>query len=144
MDKLADGNFDVVLPGLGRKDEIGEMAQAVETFKAKAAEKADREAAEKEAEANAMAAARRAEMHQLADRFEAAVGGIVGTVSTASTQLESAAATLTNTAESTQMLTAVVASASEEASTNVQSVASATEELSSSVNEISRRCRNRA
>jgi methyl-accepting chemotaxis protein len=138
MNELADGNFDVVLPGLGRKDEIGAMAQAVETFKAKAIGKVAQEAADKEAQSSAMAAERRAEMHKLADSFEAAVGGIVGVVSTASSQLEAAATMLTNTAESTQMLTAVVASASEEASSNVQSVASATEELSSSVNEVGR------
>ena len=138
MNDLADGSFDVVLPGLGRKDEIGAMAQAVETFKAKAIEKATREAADREAQTNAMAAERRAEMCRLADGFEAAVGGIVGAVSTASTRLEDAAIALTNTAESTQRLTAVVASASEEASSNVQSVASATEELSSSVNEVGR------
>src|SRR2546430_2417132 len=30
MRELAGGNFDVVLPGLGRKDELGEMAGAVE------------------------------------------------------------------------------------------------------------------
>jgi methyl-accepting chemotaxis protein len=138
MDRLADGNFDVVLPGLGRKDEIGAMAQAVETFKLKAVEKASRESAEKDAEANAMAAARRAEMHKLADDFESAVGSIVQAVSSASTQLEAAASTLTGTAESTQMLTAAVASASEQASSNVQSVASATEELSESVSEVGR------
>jgi methyl-accepting chemotaxis protein len=138
MNDLADGNFDVVLPGLGRKDEIGAMALAVETFKAKAIEKANQEAAEKEAQTNAMAAARRAEMRKLADDFEAAVGTVVGVVSSTSSQLESAASSLTKTAESTQMLTAVVASASEEASSNVQSVASATEELASSVNEVGR------
>jgi methyl-accepting chemotaxis protein len=137
MGKLAEGNFDVVLPGLGRKDEIGAMARAVEAFKVKAIEKAKREAAEKEVQANATAATRRAEMHRLADRFEAVVGGIVESVSTASTQLAAAAATLTNTAESTQNLTAVVAGASEEASINIRTVASATEELSSSVNEVS-------
>ena len=40
MRELAEGNFDVVLPGLGRKDEIGNIAKAVEAFKVKAAEKA--------------------------------------------------------------------------------------------------------
>ena len=141
MRELADGNFDVVLPGVGRKDEVGAMALAVESFKSKAVEKAGHEAAEKETQASIAAAERRAAMHQLADRFEAAVGGIVGTVSIAAVQLESAATTLTNTAESTQMLAAAVASASEEASSNVQSVASASEELSSSVNEVGRQVR---
>jgi methyl-accepting chemotaxis protein len=138
MSELADGNFAVVLPGLGRKDEIGAMALAVETFKAKAVEKATQEAAEKEVQANAMAASRRAEMRKLADDFETAVGTVVGIVSSTSSQLESAASTLTKTAESTQTMTAVVAAASEEASSNVQSVASATEELASSVNEVGR------
>ena len=71
MRKLAEGDFDVVLPGLGRKDEIGDMAGAVETFKLKAVEKAEREAQEREAAAQAAASARKAEMCRLADSFEA-------------------------------------------------------------------------
>ena len=138
MGLLADGRFDVVLPGLGRRDEIGEMAQAVETFKMKAIEKASREAEEKEAEARAAAAARKVEMQELADTFQSAVGGIVEAVSSASTELEAAAGTLTRTAETTQQLSSTVAAASEQASANVQSVASATEEMTSSVGEISR------
>src|SRR5438270_7794319 len=47
---------------------------------------------------------RKTSMHKLADAFEAAVGGIVEKVSTASTELESAAGKLTNTAETTQHL----------------------------------------
>jgi methyl-accepting chemotaxis protein len=46
MKELAEGNFDVALPGLGRKDEVGEIAGAVEGFKLKAAEKARLEADE--------------------------------------------------------------------------------------------------
>jgi methyl-accepting chemotaxis protein len=139
VDKLAAGNFAVVLPGLGRRDEIGRMAQAVETFKSKAIERARREAAEKEAEAMAIASARRAEMHELANGFEAAVGVIVQAVATASSELEAAASSLTDTAESTHHLTAAVASASEQASSNVQLLAAATQELSASVNEIGSR-----
>jgi methyl-accepting chemotaxis protein len=138
MGELASGNFAVVLPGLGRRDEIGDMAGAVEAFKLKAAEKAQREAQQKEDEDRAAAAARKVEMHRLAAQFENAVGGIIGTVSSAATQLEASAATLTHTAETTQQLSGSVAAASEQASANVQSVASATEEMGASVNEISR------
>jgi methyl-accepting chemotaxis protein len=66
MRELAGGKFDVALPGLGRPDEIGEIAGAIETFKVKAAEKANQEADEilrrqaAEAEAQAAAAAERA------------------------------------------------------------------------------------
>jgi methyl-accepting chemotaxis protein len=42
--RMADGNFDLALPGLGRKDEIGEIATAVEALKQKAIEKARSEA----------------------------------------------------------------------------------------------------
>ena len=83
-------------------------------------------------------------MIKLADSFESAVGEIVDTVSSASTELEASATSLTTTADRTQELTIMVAAASEEASTNVQSVASATEELSSSVNEISRQVQESA
>jgi Signal transduction histidine kinase involved in nitrogen fixation and metabolism regulation len=50
MRELATGHFDVVLPGLGRKDELGEMAGAVEEFKVQAVAKAERDAAAQEAQ----------------------------------------------------------------------------------------------
>jgi len=144
MKELAAGNFGVVLPGLGRKDEVGEMAQAVETFKVKAEEKARAEAEAKATQDQVAARQRKADMIRLADNFESAVGEIIETVSSASTELEASAGTLTSTAERTQGLTMSVAQASEEASDNVRSVASAAEELSSSVGEISRQVQESA
>ena len=144
MLELANGNFDVVLPGLGRKDEIGDVAGAVENFKVKAAERARDEAEIKIKQDQVAAQQRKADMIKLADDFEGAVGEIVETVSSASTELEASAGTLSSTAERSQELTTMVAAASEEASTNVQSVASATEELTSSVNEISRQVQESA
>jgi methyl-accepting chemotaxis protein len=144
MKELAGGNFGVVLPGLDRKDEVGDMALAVETFKVKAEEKARDEAEAKVKQDLAAAKQRKADMIKLADDFEGAVGEIVDTVSSASTELEASANTLTSTAERAQELTTMVAAASEEASTNVQSVASATEEMTSSVNEISRQVQDSA
>jgi methyl-accepting chemotaxis protein len=142
MRELAGGNFDVVLPGLGRKDELGEMAGAVEEFKMQAIAKAERDAAAQDAQNKAAGEARRVELIRFADEFEAAVGAIVSNVSASAVQLEQAAGTLTRTAETTQNLSSQVAGASEEASSNIQSVASATEELSTSVNEIGRRVRD--
>jgi methyl-accepting chemotaxis protein len=144
MKELASGNFGVVLPGLGRKDEIGGVAEAVETFKVKAAEKAREEAEAKIKQDQVAAQQRKADMIKLADDFEDAVGEIIETVSSASTELEASASTLTATAVRSQELTTMVAAASEEASTNVQSVASATEEMTSSVNEISRQVQDSA
>jgi methyl-accepting chemotaxis protein len=144
MKELAGGNFGVILPGLDRTDEVGDMAQAVETFKVKAEEKARDEAEAKIKQDEVLARQRKAEMARMADDFEGAVGRIVETVSSASRELETSAGTLTSTAARSQELSTTVASASEEASTNVQSVASATEELSSSVNEISRQVQESA
>ena len=141
MRELAGGNFDVVLPGLGRKDELGEMAGAVEEFKMQAIAKAERDAATQDAQNRASSAARRTELIRFADEFEAAVGAIVSNVSASAVQLESAAGTLTRTAESTQSLSSQVAGTSEQASSNIRSVAAATEELSTSVDEIGRRVR---
>ena len=141
MRELAAGNFDVVLPGLGRRDELGEMAAAVEEFKLQAIAKAERDAATQDAQNKAAGAARRAELIRFANDFETAVGAIVSNVSASAVQLESAAGTLTRTAETTQSLSAQVAGASEEASSNMQSVATATEELSTSVDEIGRQAK---
>jgi methyl-accepting chemotaxis protein len=144
MIELAKGNFGIVLPGLGRADEIGEIAQAVETFKINAEQKAQDEAEAKIRQDQVAAQQRKADMIKLADDFESAIGEIVETVSSASTELEASALSLTATAVHSQELATKVAAASEEASTNVQSVASATEELSSSVNEISRQVQESA
>ncbi len=137
MLELANGNFGVVLPGLGRKDEVGEIASAVETFKAKAEQKAREELEARAAEDQRQAELRRLDMIQLADQFESAVGQIIATVSAASSELEASATTLTSTALQAQNLARGVAVASEEASTNVHSVAAATEQISTSVSEIS-------
>jgi methyl-accepting chemotaxis protein len=143
MNDLAGGNLAVEVPGVGRGDEVGEMAKAVEIFKSNAVARQALEVEQREAETRATSG-RKADMHKMANDFEAAVGQIVEAVSSASGQLEVSAGTLTATAERAQELTSAVAAASEEASTNVQSVASATEEMASSVTEISRQVQESA
>ena len=132
INDLSSGKLDIEVPGIGRGDALGEMAKAVQVFKSNAVERQALETEQRAAESRAVAS-RRADMNKMADDFEAAVGRIVETVSSASSQLEVSASTLTATAERAQVLTTSVAAASEEASTNVQSVASATEEMASSV-----------
>jgi methyl-accepting chemotaxis protein len=138
MRELAVGNFEVQLPGLDRRDEVGQMAHAVEDFKVQAIAKAERDTAEREEKNRELAASRRAELHNLAERFETAVGNIIENVGSASTELENSAVILTKSSAATQQLSTVVAAASEETSSNVQSVASATEEMAGSINEIGR------
>lgn len=70
MGRLAGGEFDVTLPGLGRRDEVGDIAGAVERFKVRAMEKARAEADLKQESAHALASERKAAMMKLADAFE--------------------------------------------------------------------------
>jgi methyl-accepting chemotaxis protein len=119
------------------------MAQTVEVFKTNALEVERLKAAQAEAERHA-AEQRRRDMINLADGFERAVGEIIETVGSASTELEASSSTLATTAHRAQELTSVVVAASGEATGNVQSVATATEELSSSVTEISRQVQESA
>jgi methyl-accepting chemotaxis protein len=125
------------VPGTTRRDEVGTMAVTVESFRQSLRQveqlKADQEAAKLQAEAD-----KRAAMNALADRFQASVGHVVESLSSASTELTSAAGSMAAIADETSRQATTVASASEQATTNVQTVASAAEELSSSVAEISR------
>ena len=133
MGKIAQGLFNsrVVVE---QDDEIGVALRNVQAMQSKLG--FDRE--EQKDTEKRVAVQRKADMRKLAGEFESAVGEIIETVSSASTELEASAGSLTKTAESTEQLSVRVASASEEASTNVQSVASASEEMASSVTEISR------
>jgi methyl-accepting chemotaxis protein len=142
MQALGNGDLTAQVPHQGEKTEIGAMADSLQVFKqALIAKKAADEAAAADAEAKIERGRR---VDGITRDFESMIGEIVETVSSASTQLEASAGTLTATAERARELTTVVAAASEEASTNVQSVASATEELTSSVNEISRQVQESA
>src|SRR5262249_18008404 len=113
MGVLAGGNTATEIPFAARRDEVGRMAAAVQVFKDNMIKARELEAEAAESEKRA-AAQRKADMHKLADEFQAAVGGIVDTVSSASTELEAAAGTLTRTAEVTQELSGTVAAASEQ------------------------------
>jgi len=137
MTKLAAKDFAVELPGLDRRDEIGEMARAVEVFRTSGIEVERMRTAQAEQERRT-SEERRAATRRLADEFEAVVGNIVDSVSSASTNLEATAGALATTAETTQQLSGTVAATSEEAAANVHSAAAAADQMSASVNHISR------
>ncbi|MEQ9639183.1 MAG: methyl-accepting chemotaxis protein [Alphaproteobacteria bacterium] len=137
MKRVADGDTAVETPGLGRGDEIGQMADTVEVFKANAAEKLRLEAEQAEAEKRA-ATVKQQEMDELANGFEASVSQVVDGLGELIMQLQQTSETLAGEAEDTTGQSTAVAGAAEQASANVQTVAAAAEELASSVAEISR------
>ncbi|WP_051228962.1 HAMP domain-containing methyl-accepting chemotaxis protein [Pleomorphomonas oryzae] len=137
MQRISEGDLAVAVPGLGRGDEVGTMAATLNVFKQGLEEnlrmRADQERAKAEAETR-----RRAEMKEMADAFETAVGSVVETVVGASTQLQAAAQSMSAATEEVSNQSVTVASAAEEASTNVETVAAAAEELATSIAEIKR------
>jgi methyl-accepting chemotaxis protein len=137
MTRLSAGDAAVDVTGTGRSDELGSMAGAVQVFKdnmirARELEK-EGEASKVKAEAD-----RKRSMVEMAEQFERAVGSIVSAVSSAATELQSAAQALSSSSLETTHQSTIVAAASEEAAANVRTVAAAAEELSGSVREISR------
>jgi methyl-accepting chemotaxis protein len=142
MQALGAGDLAANVPHQGETTEIGGMADSLQVFKeALIAKKAADEAASFDAKEKIRRGER---VDAITRRFEELIGDIVETVSSASTELETYAGTLTSTAQRSQELTVIVSAASEEASANVQSVASATEEMAASVNEISRQVQESA
>ena len=137
MGRLAGGDTSVEIPSQSRRDEIGDMAAAVGVFKETMIRTRALERETERARADAETQ-RRATMHEMADRFDTAVGGIVGRVSAAASELQATAQSMSGTATQTASQSTSVAAAAEEAASNVSTVAAAAEELGSSVQEIGR------
>ena len=137
METLAAGDIAVAIPGLGRRDEVGEMAAAVQVFKDSAIENrrmhAEQEALKAEAEQE-----KRRSMNRMADQFEQSVRSVVSKVAASATQLESSAENLSAMAEQSRTQAMAVAATTEQTSVNVNTVAASAEEMAASIGEISR------
>jgi len=136
MGRLAEGDATVEVPAVGRRDEIGVMAGAVQVFKDNLIRNREMEA-EVEAQKQRAAEEQRRAMNAMADSFEASVGELVTMITAAASELEAAAQTMTSSAEETSAQATTVSAAAVQASTNVQTVATATEEMAASIREIS-------
>lgn len=136
MNRLANGDTAVLVPGLARSDEIGAMAQAIEVFKQNRME-ADR--LNEQSRAEGTAKARRAvHLEGLMRAFDARIVTVVEELTSAARQMQHASGSLNETADEAKRRSIAVVSASQEASGSVQTVAAAAEELSASIFEISR------
>ncbi|WP_416896428.1 MAG: methyl-accepting chemotaxis protein [Minwuia sp.] len=136
MSDLAAHRLETEIPNADNRNEIGEMARAVQVFRDNIIE-ADRLGAEQKAD-QAAKAERSARIEALTARFDTAVGSLLDGFGAASTQLQSTAEAMTSTAERTSMQATTVAGAAEETSISVETVAAATEELNVSISEIGR------
>ncbi len=136
MKRLAGGDTSAAVPDTGRKDEIGEMAAAVQVFKDNMIE-AEHLRAQQEEQKKRSDAERHELMLALAEKFESSVGGVIEHVTSHAAELQATAQSMAATSTQASRQVGAVAGASAQASENVNTVATATEELSSSIREIS-------
>ncbi len=136
MRRIAGHDLAAEIAGVGRGDEIGAMAGAVQVFKDNML-KADQLTAAQQAEQAAKE--RRAQRRDALIRdFEQRIENLVGALSSAAAEMEATARSMTSTAGRADQQATSVAAAAEQASAGVETVASAAEELTASISEIGR------
>jgi methyl-accepting chemotaxis protein len=137
MERLAENDLAVAVPASERQDELGAMAGALKVFKDNMlhAQSLEAEAVRMRAEAEQQ---RRAVMQEVAQGFEAAFVGIVGTVATAAAELRGTADRMSRAAEATATQSTTVAAAAEQAGCNVRMIAAAADALGTSVRDVGR------
>jgi methyl-accepting chemotaxis protein len=136
MNKLAGGDLSTTVPGVGRKDELGGMAAAMQVFKDNAIEterlKIEQQRLQEQAEIEKKQA-----LLGMAETVERETGKAVDAIAATTTQVDGTAQSMAKLADDVSRDSQSVAAASEEALVNVQTVSSAAEELAASIREIS-------
>ena len=140
MSRLARGDFAATIPGIARRDEMGEMARAVDVFRQNGIA---REALEAEQVAAQSARQRRVDrVDQLVGDFDRTIAGALGIVTSAASELDATARSMAQVADATSSQAMASSAAAEQTSTNVQTVAAAAEEMVASLGEIERQVRD--
>jgi methyl-accepting chemotaxis protein len=136
MLRLSEGDVAVTIDAVAQRDEVGEMARALEVFRASLIRERDLHAAAEREHAERDARVRRVD--ELTVAFDSRVRSVLAAVGEAGGAMRATAASMAATAQGTSERSAIAAEALHKASANVQTVASASEQLASSVTEISR------
>jgi methyl-accepting chemotaxis protein len=140
MRDIADGDYAVAIAGMQRRDEIGRIAMALDTFKEAAMQ---REAMERErADEQAAELARSRKVEEAALAFDQSIGKVLETLTGSANEMEATASSISKAAETVTSRTESVAEASNEASENVRTVASAAGQLSTSIQDVSQQVSN--
>ena len=134
MNLLARGDTSIEVPDLDRRDEVGDIARAVQVFKENTRAKQAMEA-----EAAKDAEAREARMHRLEDligNFDRAVASVLETVAASAQTMTHTARGMVDMADQANERAQSAAKAASEANSNVSMVAEAADVLSKSIAEI--------
>ena len=134
MHDLAEGNLQVHIPAVGRGDEVGEMATAMNTFKENMVRNEEMRAEQERAQQERL---ERAEMRDnILINFEGRAGSMMEEVSGAAEDIRASSLEGTTSPNETGSKSFTVAQASERTHDNINSAAAAAEELASSISEI--------
>lgn len=136
MRELAAGNHGVAIPGAEARDEIGDMARAVNVFKTSMIE-AERLATEQEA-ARATRARRQDAMYRHTQTFGGSVSGVMSALGNAAQNMRCAAEVMAESASAVHHQASETADGAGKSSADLMAVAAAVEQFSASVAEISR------
>ncbi len=136
MRRLAAREYTGPIPFLGRRDEVGMMADSLSVFRDSIEREAElSDARQAEQKERAMSTAR---LRDLIAAFETSVSQQVGYLSQSSRGMISTATTMSATARRTNQQAAAVSHAAGQATASVQTVAAAADQLTASIGEISR------
>ena len=135
MKRLADGEFDIVVPARGKHDEVGQIAAALEVFRIHAVEN-QRLTEAGERERQAAEEQKRAALLDMAANIETSAGAALAEAAQRSVELSALAGSMQSMAERTGGSAKAAAAAAGQAWQTVQTVASAAEELAASITSI--------
>ncbi|MCR9177447.1 MAG: methyl-accepting chemotaxis protein [Alphaproteobacteria bacterium] len=138
MGKVADGDYGMEVPNRTRADEVGDIARALDTFRANGAESERLRTAQEnqrlQAEKERVAA-----LMKMAETVERDAGASVDRVAEQTTLMGQEAEAMAGSAEQVEEMSQMVAAAAQEALANVEAVSASTEELAASIQEIGSR-----
>ncbi|MDC9701665.1 MAG: HAMP domain-containing methyl-accepting chemotaxis protein [Alphaproteobacteria bacterium] len=134
MNSLAKGNHNIDIPAFARRDELGQMAAAVQIFRDNAV---NRQRLEDEQKTDDLARrSRQQRVENLISDFRVSTQGLLEAVSAHMGKMRGRAKALGQIAEDSDKRASEIVLSSEEASSNVLNVALASEELAASIKKI--------
>ncbi len=157
LERIADGDVDVVVPHTTRTDQYGQLALVSEKIRQSGVKIMLRHQARAEAVKNELELQtqlkeqleeaqheREDTLREIADRFERTVGDVVSGVAAASSQLQSTATMMASSADQASNKTSDVAISMEDANAGATAAAAASDEFAMSIGEISRQAASSA
>jgi methyl-accepting chemotaxis protein len=134
MRRLASGDIDIAAPSAVERDEIGDMARALEVFRASEIDR--RNLSEREHSDQATQRERAGNIERIIAEFRSTITSVIGSVAENVARMETTARNLSTIARDADQQARAVSLSSEATSTNVRTVSSATDQLGASIHEI--------